>query len=188
MAMWLARPAVITRVEEGEQTPLLVILRPHLQTRVRRLQIILVQHVCLLLVCLSREDEVACDDGELVEDEEVRWRRGGNVDDVQVWRRVVEGIEVFFGRRRGRFEFGEGLFCQRGTVPQLELCCMLAAVGRCSGAFGTGTLAGRPVEVRTMERSVGENRRLDDAFAVWNLASTKRGSESGRPKIIFLNM
>ena len=39
-----------------------------------------------------------------------------------------------------------------------------------------------------MESSVGENRRLDDAFAVWNLASTKRGSESGRPKIIFLNM
>ena len=65
---------------------------------------------------------------------------------------------------------------------------MLAAVGRCSGAFGTGTLAGRPLEVRTMESSVGENRRLDDAFAVWNLASTKRGSESGRPKIIFLDM
>ena len=98
MAVRLASPAVVTRVEEGEQTPLLAILRPRLQTRVRRLQIILLQHVCLLLVCLSREDEVACDDGELVEDEEVRWRRGGDVDDVQVWRRVVEGIEVFFGR------------------------------------------------------------------------------------------
>ena len=89
---------------------------------------------------------MACDDGELVEDEEVRWRRGGDVDDVQVWRRVVEGIEVFFGRRRGRFEFGEGLFCQRGTVPQLELCCMLAAVGRCSGVrswYGGHLLEGR---------------------------------------------
>jgi hypothetical protein len=84
MAMRLTSSAVITRVEEGEQTPLLVILRPRLQTRVRRFQIILLQHMCLLLICLSREDEMACDDGEFVEDEEVRWRRGGNVDDVQV--------------------------------------------------------------------------------------------------------
>jgi hypothetical protein len=142
MAMRLARPAVITRVEEGEQTLLLVILRPRLQARVRRLQIILFQHVCLLFVRLGRENEVACDDGELVEDEEVRWRRGGNVDDVQVWRRIVEGIEVFLGRRRRRFEFGERLFCKRGAVPQLELCRMLAVVGRCSGAGDTCWKAG----------------------------------------------
>ena len=167
MTVRLASPAVVTRVEEGEQTPLLAMLRPRLQTRVRRLQIILLQHVCLLLVCLRREDEVACDDGELVEDEEVRWRCGGDVDDVQVWRRVVERIEVFFGRRRGRFEFGEGLLCQRGAVPQLELRCMSAGCGtlqRCAFLVW-GALAGRPVEVRTMESSVGENRRLDDAFA-----------------------
>lgn len=46
-------------------------------------------------------------------------------------------------------------------------------------------LAGIPVEVRMMESSVGENSRLDEAFADSNLASTRRGSESVRPRIIF---
>lgn len=49
-------------------------------------------------------------------------------------------------------------------------------------------LTGRPVDVRIIESSVGENSRLDDSFAALNLASTKLGSESVRPSNIFLDM
>lgn len=58
---------------------------------------------------------------EFVEHEEVCWRCGGDVDDVQVGRGVVEGVEVFLWCWSGCFEFGDGLLCERGTVTQLEL-------------------------------------------------------------------
>lgn len=96
--MRLTRTTVIPRVEKREQSLLVVIRSPGFQARVRSLQIILLQHVRLLLVLLGREDEVACDYRELVEYEEVRWRICGHVDDVEVWGRVGEGVEVFFGR------------------------------------------------------------------------------------------
>lgn len=120
--MRLARPAVIPRVEKSKQTPLLAVGAPRPQASIRRLQIILLQDVCLLLVRLGREDEVARDDGEFVEHQEVRWRLRGDVDDVEVRRRVGEGVEVFFGCWRGGFEFREGFLCERGAVPELELC------------------------------------------------------------------
>jgi len=43
-----------------------------------------------------------------------------------------------------------------------------------------------PVEVRMMETSDGENSKLDEAFAVLNLASTRLGSASDRPSSIFM--
>lgn len=49
-------------------------------------------------------------------------------------------------------------------------------------------LAGMPVDVRMIESSVGEKSKLEDAFAVLNLASTKLGSDSVRPNNIFLDM
>ncbi len=49
-------------------------------------------------------------------------------------------------------------------------------------------LAGMPDDVRIIESSVGENSKLDDAFADLNLASTKLGSDSVRPNNIFLDM
>lgn len=45
-----------------------------------------------------------------------------------------------------------------------------------------------PLEVRMMESSVGEKSRLDDAFTDWNLAATRLGRESVRPRSIFLDM
>lgn len=47
-------------------------------------------------------------------------------------------------------------------------------------------LAGMPVDVRIMESSVGENERLEEAFAAANLASTRRGSGSARTSNIIL--
>lgn len=49
-------------------------------------------------------------------------------------------------------------------------------------------LAGTPVDVRIIESSVGENSKLEEAFAVWNLASTKPGRDSVRPNNILLDM
>lgn len=82
MPMRLARPAVVARVEKRKQTLLLAVRFPCLQASICRLQIILLQDVCLLLVRFRGEDEVFGDDGEFVEDEEVRWRGCGDVDDV----------------------------------------------------------------------------------------------------------
>lgn len=77
--------------------------------------------MCLLLVRLGRKDEVARNDREFIEYEEVRWRCGWDVDDVEVWRRVGEGVEVFFSCWRRGFEFGERFLCERGAVAELEL-------------------------------------------------------------------
>lgn len=43
-----------------------------------------------------------------------------------------------------------------------------------------------PVEVRIMASSVGENSKLEVAFADANFASTKLGSASDRPRRIFI--
>lgn len=45
-----------------------------------------------------------------------------------------------------------------------------------------------PVDVRMIESSVGENSKLEVAFAVLNLDSTKLGNGSARPNNIFLDM
>lgn len=120
MPVRLARAAVVPGVEERKQTLLLATvccaLLPCAQASVRRLQIILLQDVCLLLVRLSREDEVLGDDGEFVEHEQMRWVCGGDVDDVEFGRRVFEGVEGFLGGRRGLVELWEGLLCERGAV------------------------------------------------------------------------
>lgn len=49
-------------------------------------------------------------------------------------------------------------------------------------------LTGIPVDVRITDSSVGEKTRCEEVFAVANLASTRLGSESVRPSIIFLDM
>ena len=50
----------------------------------------------------------------------------------------------------------------------------------------SATLTGTPVDVRIVVTSVGEKRRLEDAFAALYLASTRLGSASDRPRSIFM--
>jgi hypothetical protein len=45
---------------------------------------------------------------------------------------------------------------------------------------------GMPVEVRMVATSVGENSKLEAAFAEVNLASTRLGSTSDRPRSILM--
>lgn len=89
MSVRLACAAVVPRVEERKQTLRLAILccalLPCFQASICCLQIILLEDMRLLLVCLCSEDEVFGDYWEFVEDEEVGWVCGGDVDDVEVW-------------------------------------------------------------------------------------------------------
>lgn len=64
---------------------------------------------------------MAGDYGEFVEDEEVRRRCGGDVDNVQVRRRVVKWVEMLLGSWCGRFELWERFLCERRAEPKLEL-------------------------------------------------------------------
>ena len=86
VSMRLTCAAVFARVEKRKQSLLLAgfccALAPGFQAGVCRLQIILFQNVCLLLVCFCCEDEVFRDYGKLVQHEEVCWCGGGYVYDV----------------------------------------------------------------------------------------------------------
>jgi hypothetical protein len=53
------------------------------------------------------------------------------------------------------------------------------------GKCRVGTATGMPAEVRIMASSVGENSKLEVAFAEANFASTKIGRDSDRPRRIF---
>lgn len=75
----------------------------------------------MLLVRFGSKDEVFGDDGKFVEHEEVRWRCGGDVNDVQVWRRVGERVEVFLGCGSWCFEFWKGLLSKGRAIAKLKL-------------------------------------------------------------------
>jgi hypothetical protein len=55
-----------------------------------------------------------------------------------------------------------------------------------AGKYVVGMHTGMPVEVRMVQTSVGENDKLAVALAEINLASTKLGSASDSPRIIFM--
>jgi hypothetical protein len=75
--------------------------------------------MCLLLVGLCSEDEVAGYDRELVKDEKVAWVCGWDVGDEQGGRRVFERIDLLFGS--AVIALWCGFLCEGGTVTELEL-------------------------------------------------------------------
>jgi hypothetical protein len=181
MPMRLAGATVVSRVEESKQSPLLAVVLPCPQARIRRLQIILLENVRLLLIRLRGKDEVSSDDGKFVEDQQMTWARSGDVDNVEVGRGVVKRIEVLLGRVL--VQLWNWLFRKRWAVSELEL---LLSTTYTIMWFGKHVYTGIPDEVRMMASSVGENSRLEDALAAANLASTRLGSASERLSSILM--
>lgn len=89
------------------------------------------------------------------------------------WEWVLRVLGWVSLRGRGRSEVGT----MGGVLVEVKLVLVVVQV-----------LAGMPVDVRIIESSVGENSRLDEAFAALNLAATKFGSDSVRSNNIFLDM
>jgi hypothetical protein len=58
MSVRLAGSTMFARVEEGKQAPLLAFVMPCFQASIRRFQIILLQHMSLLLVRLGGKNKV----------------------------------------------------------------------------------------------------------------------------------
>jgi hypothetical protein len=117
----LTRPAVLARVEEGKQALLLAAtsVLPCLQASVRRLEIILLQRMCLLLVGIGGENEVLGDYWELVQDQQVAWVGRGDVGDVECCWRVLEGIGFLLRCRA--IVLVRRFLRERRAVSQLEL-------------------------------------------------------------------
>ena len=116
MSVGLRGAAVVAGVEEGQKT-LLVAARvclPCLQDGVGRLQIVLFEHMCLLLVGFCRQDEVLGYYGVLVQDEEVSWVGGWYVSQVEGWWGVLERVDLLFGRRI--LELRNGFLRERRAV------------------------------------------------------------------------
>ena len=99
---------MLARVEEGEKAPLLVAraLLPFLQTCIRRLQVILLQYVCLLLVRLCGEDKVLGYDGKLVQDQDVRGVRCGYVSYAECFWWVLKWIDLLLWSGAGKIRQG----------------------------------------------------------------------------------
>jgi hypothetical protein len=180
MPMRLAGATMVSGVEESKQSPLLAVVLPCLQARIRRLQIILFEDVRLLLVRLRGKNEVSSDDGKFVEDQQMTWVRSGDIDNVEVGRGVVKRIEVLLGRVL--VQFWNWLFRKRRAVAKLELLLSATYMIMWFGHVYTGI----PDEVRMTASSVGENSRLEDALAAANLASTRLGSASERLSSILM--
>jgi len=105
MSMGLGCAAMLPRVEEGEKAPLLAVacaLLPLLQASIGRLQVILLEHMRLLLIRLGGEDEVFGYDGEFVQYEDVGGVPGGDVCNAECFWRVFERINLLL--RRGTWE------------------------------------------------------------------------------------
>jgi len=116
VSVGLRGAAVVAGVEEGEET-LLVAARvclPCLQDGVGRLQIVLFEHMCLLLVGFCRQDEVLGYYGVLVEDEEMGWVGGWYVGQVEGGWGVLERVDLLFGRRI--LELRNGFLGERRAV------------------------------------------------------------------------
>lgn len=109
----------------------------------------------------------------------MRWVGRGDIGDVQGGWRIVERIDLLF--RRGICLLGGRFLRESWAVAQLEL--PVCKFGVC---YIDGTLTGMPVEVRMIASSVCEKRRLELAFAALNLASTRPGSPSDRPRSILI--
>lgn len=116
--MRLAGPAVLARIEEGKQLFAVVSVLPCPQASIRRLQIALLQHIGLLLVGLGRADEVFGDNRELVEHEYVARISDRYVGYVEIFWRVLEGINLLLGRV---IVLWRGLLCECWAVSQLKL-------------------------------------------------------------------
>jgi hypothetical protein len=101
---------VWTAVEKGKELSCGIAgVMVGLDASIRSCQIGFLEHVCLLLILLGREDEMLRHDGELVQDEVVGRRNVCNEEGPLLWR--FEGIERLPGRL--------GLWC-----------CWLAGEGR----------------------------------------------------------
>ena len=96
----LAGPAVFARVEKGKQLLLRVgwPFLPRFQASIRCLQVILLKKVRLLFVQLRGENEVFRYDRKLIENQQVGWVCGGDVNNVQIRYRVLKWINLQLGR------------------------------------------------------------------------------------------
>jgi hypothetical protein len=162
MPMWLTRPTVLARVEERKQTLLLARpILPCFQASVRCLQIVLLQNMCLFLVGFGSEDEVFSNNWELVKHEE------------------VAGVG---------FRYVSGLVSWQAMGRSAIVSASLLVWWRSVQASVVRKATGMPEEVRITASSVGENSKLDEAFADANLAFARLDSASGRPSSILTSM
>ena len=185
VAMLLARPAVLARIEKGEQPRRSLTglgrLAPRRQTCIRRSEIVLLEELRLRLVGLGREDEVPRDDGKLVQNEEVRRVLLWQLRDDQLGLGIRERIDLLgLG-----FMFGDlfpRLLCKRRRISELELhrrLCLAQSASSTESRAHTGSPAMR----RTVS-SVSDRVKCSLARAASNLAVTTRFSVPDRPNCI----
>jgi hypothetical protein len=119
----------------------------------------------------------------------------GNLLSTSRWLGLADGMSTTWSAGGG---FSKGsIFCL-GVTPSCFGVGFLASEGQnrswncrvCQnhhhGRCMTGKATGTPVDVWITASSVGENSKLEVAFAELNLASTRLGSVSDKPKVILV--